>query len=642
MRLLASILGFFAFATVFSCTDSHLEMLPQPPPPELDNKIQISGSLCTQNPEELIFPVRVVFLVDCSESMDITDPPDPVTGDTGRKRAVEEAVEHLFAAGGDVKVSVVRFSSEAQPLTAELDGDPGSYFTANIEKVRANLPTLNLTDRTTNYIQALSEAYAEMRYELFNARQESLALSSYQVILVSDGIPDVDSGDAQNNATDNVLESVQAIMELGRLFHTNRMSVNTALLSSGNVLVDEVAEDLLSAMAETGKGTFRSFASGGELNFLDLDLTAIKRMFTLKTLVAQNINAEPVMANVLPDSDGDGVDDITEVMTGSDPLLADSDGDGCRDGVEYRLRQSGMDPLDPDDCYCFIPDPCLDENDDGECDNACFDANGDDICDCIDANGDGVCENVCPDRNDDGACDCYDGDNNRVCDYGCRDEDDDGLCDCIDVDKDGRCDNVNYTDLDGDGLNDCEEIYTGTNRNGPDSDGDGLMDFLEFRLGTNPEVADGGDDLDWDGVTNGEEVRTATDPLNRIRTGRGKQAYRYKVEETDGTQTQSCYRFTVSNITVAEMIRGNDAMHTSGPFGQGYSEYNRVFIVAGEVPYDDPKSYARFRVACVEANFFAAGNYRDPPSGSIQLYPRDFVLLDEFEPDDCISPGEQR
>lgn len=47
------------------------------------------------------------------------------------------------------------------------------------------------------------------------------------------------------------------------------------------------------------------------------------------------------------DSDGDGIDDGTELYEhGTDPALADSDGDGFDDGVEISL---GVDPLDGND-----------------------------------------------------------------------------------------------------------------------------------------------------------------------------------------------------------------------------------------------------------------------------------------------------
>ena len=45
-----------------------------------------------------------------------------------------------------------------------------------------------------------------------------------------------------------------------------------------------------------------------------------------------------------PDSDGDGLDDDTEALLGTDPLAPDTDGDGVDDGQEVT---DGSDPLDP-------------------------------------------------------------------------------------------------------------------------------------------------------------------------------------------------------------------------------------------------------------------------------------------------------
>ena len=52
------------------------------------------------------------------------------------------------------------------------------------------------------------------------------------------------------------------------------------------------------------------------------------------------------------DSDGDGLDDETEALIGTSPLLVDTDGDGFSDLLEYRLRNSGFNPLYPDDADC--------------------------------------------------------------------------------------------------------------------------------------------------------------------------------------------------------------------------------------------------------------------------------------------------
>jgi len=599
-----------------ACTDASLERLPPPPPPVPDNKLTVTGTVCTQDPEDLDFPLRVLFLVDCSESMEVNDPPDPESGLTGREVAVQETAEALLTGGGDVKVSVVRFSSETQPLTAEMDeGDQViSYFTEDLDYVLSRIPMLGENDRTTNYIAALSEAYAEIRHELMHTAQESLALSTYHVIMITDGLPDVEGDETLENSSENIIESVGALMELGHVFHVGAISLNTALIASGNAQVDAAAEDLLQEMADEGQGTFRSFESGGELNFLFVDLTTLKRVFTMRTLVAQNANAVVRGDASLPDSDGDGLDDATELAVGANPLLPDSDGDGCRDGIEYRHRNSGMDPRDPSDCQCFVPDYCFDEDEDGECD--------------------------CDDDNDSGVCDCEE-DPDLTC---CEDEDDDGLCDCIDEDDDGICDPANYPDEDGDGLVDCEERYAGTNRAGPDSDGDGLIDFLELRFGTSADIDDTADDFDWDLVPNGEEVRTATDPRYASTMGRHELAYRYSTKESDMSGGSTCYEFEVSNITLTEMVA--DAEPTTGPAAQGYSGSNRVLIYAGEVPFDDLQSYARFRVGCVAARYWTAVDdkgelvqYRDPPGGKMTLTDEDFVDLATFDPaTNCVQP----
>jgi len=52
------------------------------------------------------------------------------------------------------------------------------------------------------------------------------------------------------------------------------------------------------------------------------------------------------------DSDGDGLDDATEALIGTSPLLIDTDGDGFSDFLEYQLRNSGLNPLYPDDANC--------------------------------------------------------------------------------------------------------------------------------------------------------------------------------------------------------------------------------------------------------------------------------------------------
>ncbi|MCH7945439.1 MAG: VWA domain-containing protein [Armatimonadetes bacterium] len=151
-----------------SCARSGLESLPSKGDRIRDDKLEIDGSLCTQEPESLVFPLRVLFIVDASQSMEVTDPADPVTLETRRERAVRETWQDLLNQGvAGVRIGVIRFSAQAQSRTPVLDanGIPTTYFTTDQTQLLAAGQAISITDRTTNYLNALAEAYFELRTE---------------------------------------------------------------------------------------------------------------------------------------------------------------------------------------------------------------------------------------------------------------------------------------------------------------------------------------------------------------------------------------------------------------------------------------------------------------------------------------------
>lgn len=106
-----------------------------------------------------------------------------------------------------------------------------------------------------------------------------------------------------------------------------------------------------------------------------------------------------------------------------------------------------------------------------------------------------------------------------------------------DRDGDGKPD-----DSDGDGLFDCEERFLGTNRNLFDSDADGIPDGVEVRFGTNPVSNDTLADLDFDGMPNGDEIRLHTDPRSDDAAHRSRSSYRYDVTRVgDGIEAVGKY-----------------------------------------------------------------------------------------------------
>ncbi|MDX9720750.1 MAG: VWA domain-containing protein [Myxococcota bacterium] len=668
LKALAGFTLMLALSGVPSCTDTKLERVP-PTPVYRDDKIEIQGALCTRSPETLVFPLRVLFVVDASVSMAVSDPPDPVTGITGRENAVREVWSDLLDQGPEgVKIGIIRFSSQAQSRTAvDLDGDglPDTYFTADRNLLDVATQALRATDRTTNYANALGEAYYEIRNELSQASQESLPLSKYVVVFISDGVPDTDNLEERGNATEDILEAVRNLQDLADNFRVGSFELHTAFLSSSTIQAfDQEAEDLLSRMAREGEGNFRSFRAGEELNFLFVDFTIVKRIFTLKSVLAVNENVvldinqmpapppppeeleedeelepepdivdeggetedlseletelseEPSLnpmsyvdvnksgwvecGEAMSDSDADGLSDLMELELGTDPLLRDTDDDGLNDFLEWQYRKSGLDPLELNES-CYIPNVCLDADEDG-------------FCDCT------------LDLDLDGRCDCVDNVDEPCLDelgHDCLDADEDGFCDCPDRNADGRCD---YSDTDGDGLHDCEELLYGTAQRGADSDADGVPDPVEVRFGTNPGERDHARDSDFDRISNANEINAGTNPLCDDNELRPRVAYRYQLLETGLKTNQSCYQFGISNITLVPTL----ARESSEVFpGNGM---NRIMVYAGEVAFDDPNSFAAYRVACVLAAYQPEGGYKNPPSGLVKLTEEDFVPVDQFNP----------
>lgn len=630
-----------ATAGLLRCTDAELEPIPVEPL-ERNDKLTVEGRLCTLPPDTRVFPLRVLFVVDASESMAISDPPDPQTGETRRQAAVRAAWTELLdeGAAGDVRIGIVRFAAEAQSRTGvdhDGDGEVDGWFTADPQQLSDATDALAETSRTTNYANALGEAWFEVRTELVAAEAEALPLSRYVVIFLSDGLPDAEANQAGENTDDAIAAGVAAIRELADQFRVGEIVVHTAYLSSGRgPALDQAAQALLRRMADVGGGTFRDFPAGQALDFLHLDLTVARRVFTLRSFVATNLNTltdqvqleairaagvEPGLlrevidvdgdgragcGEPLIDSDRDGLSDALERAAGTDPDEADSDADGVGDRVEWQLRSGGLDPLRPDETGCLVPGPCADTDDDGACD--CLrDRDVDGVCDCVADPGDPC---VGPGGRD------------------CVDDDGDGWCDCRDDDGDGNCDRA---DRDGDGLADCEELFIGTLQNGSDSDADGLPDVVELRAGTSPVDPDGVDDLDLDRVSNEVEARSGNDPLCDDSLLRSRVAASYSLRDEGIADGRSCHALRVADLRLAPTRpRADDAE----------DGWNRILLFAGEAAYDDPGAFARFRVACVDARYDLALDARLPEEGVMTLDDDDFRPVADFRPDEHCRRAE--
>jgi hypothetical protein len=488
-----------------ACTDATLFRAAGESSGPVDNKLSIQSSFCTDDPSELKFPVKVVFIVDTSQSLNVTDP-------TGQRLTAVKQVVDAFLPDPGVSFAIIQFNGNTNTLTDSRSAT--TAFTRNQTKLYNAIAQLGIAGGNTNYESALSNTFRVLSQDMMQQTDLELSRSKYVLIFISDGLPF--PVDPPRNTRTNILQRVSDIMALIKIYRPRELKLHTALLlgpmtgggsrctdsmleggdmgcmsastvgdcamMGGNctwIGADQEASSLLEAMANAGKGTFRSFPNGEQINFLKIDFTTIRRIFTLKNLIVSNASARPKLdffgakdriGRGIPDTDGDGLSDDEEKQLGTNPFLIDTDGDGFNDLLEVRLSSSGFDPLDPSDADCTLP--------------------------------------------------------------------------------------LDRQDTDGDGLLDCEERFVGTSKTLMDSDGDGIPDLVELRFNTNPSADDSLDDLDFDGARNGDETRGHTDPLVNDAATRSAIAYRYDLVNTGLTMDgRTCYNFRVDNITLAGTLK---------------------------------------------------------------------------------------
>ncbi|MBI4822058.1 MAG: VWA domain-containing protein [Deltaproteobacteria bacterium] len=334
-----------------ACTEVALESIPDPPPPPIDNHFRLSGAFCTQDPSAVEFPVKILFVVDVSDSMSVTDPPDPADANyTARGRAVIDVINALAGVPG-VEIAIVTFQSSINDATAGFKPNMTPADVASLISAAANLAS---EAGQTNYEGALDAAFEVLSNDIALADEVTRARSKYTVIFLSDGLPN--PVDPPANTPESILkltEDIQALERERRLVELKMHTVYLSGLTPPQFQQEPIT--LLRDMADTGKGTFRNIANGEKINFLDIGFTSFRRVFALKNFSVINWNAHSKLEILeLTDSDGDGLTDREEVVIGSDPTLRDSDGDGFNDLIEDRLRNAGFDPIDRSDADCAV------------------------------------------------------------------------------------------------------------------------------------------------------------------------------------------------------------------------------------------------------------------------------------------------
>lgn len=339
-----------------ACTDVYLKVPPPPPRASAPSTVTVSGSFCTDDPKALVAPVKIVFALDFSQSMVVSDP------ESTRGEAVAQVVERLGASDA-LSYAIVLFRGDVNVLTktANPDGTVRDGFEPSTQldpaalrlRLHVGLPAPeNVDQQTTDFVGALARVRGLIEDDILRAQADpdQLRRTRYVVVFLSDGIPSrnypagCQPGATGASACPACLPSlVSEVLKIIRLVDLGAgvVRVNTAYVFNNPdvppppVPVHRAAAGLLECMARAGGGDFRDFSLGEPVDFLGFDYATLQRLYTVKRLLLVNRNAR--VGTFAPDSDGDGLSDADEKLIGTDPTKADTDSDGYSDLLEARF-----------------------------------------------------------------------------------------------------------------------------------------------------------------------------------------------------------------------------------------------------------------------------------------------------------------
>lgn len=290
----------------------------------------VEGRFCTDDPDTLVFPVKVWFVIDDSGSMQQNDPNQ---NRYEQPKALAERMEKpgVFFFGGET------FAGDANGArrftNPDRFTDSAATFGANVDAVK------NPGNGGTPYLAALNFTFGELSDDV--RKNPVLARRSrYVILFLSDGAP-TDSQPPQ------ILDAVKTIMSLKD--EVGAITLNTVFLGGPT----GTTQSLLETMATEGGGVFKSFPNGDALSLDGFDLSGLRRTYQQRFFMVSNRTMLATGEGPKVDSDEDGLSDEREAQLGSDPTARDSDQDGCGDAMEARV---GWNPNVPgqlnNECVC--------------------------------------------------------------------------------------------------------------------------------------------------------------------------------------------------------------------------------------------------------------------------------------------------
>ncbi len=339
-----------------ACTEASLYS-PAAPRKEAD-RLALTGRVCTEDPNEARFPLRVILLVDQATGLLFSDI-DPAST---RVDTLRELVQ-IGVGNPELQIAVVGFAGRPKklaPTTGNFTRNPGELFNA---VTTLSLPENCISaDLCRDWPEAIRTARTLIEGDLALSPAGKRVLTQYIVLHIVAGPPvpltdgaaccsaddiqcqDTNMGPSWGCETQLDAAAVASMKNLVLDKGAAGLRYHTIQLASPNAPAGEsdFIQAALQQIAFAGGGTYQRFNDIAGLSLPAVNVLSLRTVLESKLLIASNVNAIPGPDGPELDSDGDGLTDAEELIAGTLPTLRDTDGDGVSDSVEVL---SGLDPL---------------------------------------------------------------------------------------------------------------------------------------------------------------------------------------------------------------------------------------------------------------------------------------------------------
>lgn len=615
-------------ATLLSCTDTLVEPRSEDAL-NLDDRLTLSGRICTARAVPTGFPVKVVLVIDQSGSMCVSDPPGSQEGsgfcqqvaavvppgvtEPARVRALRRLVDQ-FGQQPNVQLSIVPFETNVKNVwppaaSGERFARPDGSLDTYIGALQSQL------GKGTDYQGALSYAYSLISSdieELSTTSPAELPRTRYVVVFLTDGTPyprcsandnlsvyatpdspdltwedsssavefcnilDPDSTDSiegfepgtDRNQNYQLFSYVRRLVDLKDQYNVGDVRMHTVLLFNQEAVrrCGPICQDLYGTYPGVAPAEYPAAAK-------KIAAFVLRRFAEIGNGVYQEFNDTAEINNLgLGALDYSSFASRNVVKTLMVQSLSAIPG---QEGREVDTDGDGL-PDTTDNGFTLQTNPYTLDSD-GDCLDDGFEARrgdqgfkpGNDL----DARG---CDPASP----------------LSLDCSCR-------------------------DTDGDGLSQYAEDYLRTRRALVDSDGDGIPDSIEARYGLNPlEPNVAGIDTDGDGIPDDDELKADSDPTKRDKAFYESHGYQYEVKiASKNSDGSTCYDFRVSNLQLVTPpnISGRQ---------QGFNLFKVWFAESPESGV--ATDYGVWRTACAWAQY-APPSLRVPVGPELVLRNSNFV-----------------